>query len=601
MQDYYWDADTETFVTTAPEGIVRSDYKTMDIVVMWRDLDADAGETFENHNSIDFSKLGGGIRLVESVPSAPSVLGALVASSRDLLGGPEVTYFPGENPDIIQLTLDEDGGKFKEATTPAPAVIRDDKIETWFDVVTYSQLPDTDAIFLRREEFVAITCTCELNTLPSPENYGLMPTLWNGIDYTEGRKAEKPIGDPSGPASQQSAFCGVCCRDHHDGAGGGPEDVYNLENVGSGADHPHYDRDGSGKIIPTPVVNGKEYVEACRLIRKDGFMRVTQDANQGAMIGFPEGYLESDVGAAAYSDYVVESAGAYYAGDLDELPQPNPPDDLSPHTFPARTSGTATPMPDAIPDIYTQQARSRAVYTDYLTAAAQDVIDSCFADPPEEDCPAPTASTPLEIYPFFELQMTFLTRWNNTSLTDVVTVTNDAIKTGNEHSRGFLELDESSEAKGLARIEISSHQDNLGLTASGPIDLTYDSRKTVDSLWVNVNSGDEPLPPVGFKVGGALRSSVVKKPASDLLLEADKGFCGQTDTEWFCIVTEGGTLTVSNYYLEPKKVGVERVTWACSELVFKSEDADLDHSYFELPTSGTFDIWVTDDFADCGR
>ena len=89
VQDYYWDADTETFVTTAPEGIVRSDYKTMDIVVMWRPLDADV-ETFERHDSICFAALnaegnactddsgdplfGGGIRLVESLPSSPPVL-----------------------------------------------------------------------------------------------------------------------------------------------------------------------------------------------------------------------------------------------------------------------------------------------------------------------------------------------------------------------------------------------------------------------------------------------------------------------------------------------------------------------------------------------
>ena len=124
VQDYYWDGDTETFVTTAPEGIVRSDYKSMDIVVMWRDLDASEGETFTDHDSINFGGLGGGIRLVETVPSSPPVLGALVASSRDLLGGPQVTYFPGENPDIIRLTLDADGGKFKEATTPEPDVIR---------------------------------------------------------------------------------------------------------------------------------------------------------------------------------------------------------------------------------------------------------------------------------------------------------------------------------------------------------------------------------------------------------------------------------------------------------------------------------------------
>jgi len=596
VQEYYWDADTETFVTTKPEGIVRSDYKTMDIVVMWRPLDAAEAETWEDHNSIKFGTLGGGVRIIETVPSSPPVLGALVASSRDVLGGPQVTYQPGDNPDIIKITLDADGGKFKEATTPAPDVIRDDKVETWFDVVTYSQLADSEAIFLRREEFVAITCTCELDTAPAPANYGLKPTLWNGVDYSEGERVAKPIGVPAGPASSQSAFCGVCCRDHHDGAGGGAEDVYSLEFVGSDTDHPHYDRDRFGNIIATPVTDGDEYVEACRLIRKDGFMRVTQNANQGALIGFPEGYLDSDDGVLAYSAYVTEAAGDYYTGGGVSFPQPNPPDPDSTHVFPARTTADATGLPTAFLATWSQ-LRSRAVYTDYLTAAAQDVIDECFPlEDRTEDCRAPNTSTEFEIYPFFDLQMTWLARWNIDPLTGLVSVTNEPIESGNAHSRGLLEL--TSESLGQSRIKINSHKDNMGLTATGPIDTLYASRETDEFMYVNANDDDTP-PPIGSVVSGRLSSGVRRVPAADLLLEPSGAICGHTDIDWACVVTGDGTLKIGNYYLNTPR------TYACSELTFNSESVGPpkeDHfTVFDLPPSGTYDIWITDDFSICGR
>jgi prepilin-type N-terminal cleavage/methylation domain-containing protein len=623
VQDYYWDAETETFVDERPVGIVRSDYKTMDIVVMWRDFDADV-ENWENHDSICFERLnnldtpvgctdefdeslyGGGIRIVETVPSAPPVLGAVVASSREYVGGPQVIYNPGENPEIIKITLDADGGKFKESTSPTPDVIREDEaVETWFDVVTYSQAADADSIFLRREEFVVVSCQCRLDMSPaSVADYGFKPTLWNGVTYTEGERVFKPVGGiPAGiGASAQSAFCTTCCRDHHDGAGSGPEDVYNRANEGSDADHPHYTRNKKGVLDPTPVGDGGRYVEACRLIRKDGFMRVTQDANQRTLIGFPEGYLDFDEGVTAYSTFVTESAGSYYTTGQTDFPQPNPPDPESSHVFPARTTATATVLPDIYSDPNSQQLRARAVYTDYLTAAAQQVIDKCFADPPEADCPTPAASTPFEIYPFFDLQMTLLARWKNASLNDLVAVTNEPIETGNAHSRGFLELNLLSEEAGLSRIQIDSQTDNLGLTATGAIDFTYDFRGSVDSLYVNANDGEDFVPPIGTLVSGQLRSSVPKAPAADLLLEADSGVCSQTDTEWSCVVEAPGTITVSNYYL---KIPPGPRTWACSELTYLGEiedlDPDLTRTVFELPTSGTYDIWITDDFVACER
>lgn len=593
VQEHYWDADAGDFTTTQPTGIVNSDFKTMDIVVMWRPLEA--GESLDDYDTIDFNA-GGALRIVEAIPSTPGLLGAMVASDKEATGTPPVDYNPGENPDIVALTLDADGGKFKEATSATPDVIRDDAVETWFDVVTYSQTsPLAQASFLRREEFVAVTCECELETSPAEADYGLLPTLWNGVTYTEGEQVQKPIGTaPNGV--QQSPYCSVCCRDHHDGGGSGIEQVYNRANVGNNSDHPHYARNNRGEIIDTPVGDGDRYVEACRLVRKDGFMRVTQDASQAVLVGFPGAYLEFADGAGAYSEYVVDSISDYYGvNGQSDFQQLNPPDNSSPYDeFPARTEDTATLLPSVVFPV-SQQLRARAVYTDYLTSAAQAVIDECFpiADR-TDDCPAPYASTPLEIYPFFDLQMTWLARWTDDSMSAIspVRVSNEALETGNTHSRGVAEI--ANDNAYIVPIGIRSHAGNLGLTATGPIDLDYDDQVALDTLYISANSGETPVPAIGNLVSGSLSSSLRRVPAADLSLTSETAICGQTDTEWSCIVPDGGALlTVGNYYLNNPTVNV------CSDLTLYGSttgtSAETVTTTFVLPgATGEFDIWITD-------
>lgn len=593
VNEYYWDSDSASFTETKPVGITRSDLKTMDIVVAWRPLEGE--ESFSDHDSIDFED-GGAIRIIEVVSSQPSSLGALVSASKDPNEGPMVAYDPGENPDVVRVTIDGTEGKFKESTSPTPDVIRSDKVETWFDVVTYSQTAGVDtAIYLRREEFVAISCECDLETSPADEDQGLPPTLWNGVEYLEGDPVFKPIGTPP-TGVQQSGYCSVCCRDHHDGiAANDPELVYNVANsANGGSDHGHYTIDRRGVIDPTAVGNGDRYIEACRLIRKDGFMRVTHDVNQGALIGFPEGYLEFDEGAQEYSDYVVAAIEDYYANPPwgNNSPLTQPADDA----FPARQEIDPTDLPTAT-FATSQQMRSRAIYTDYLTSAAISVIDECFDDAGDptgsEDCKAPNASTPLELYPFFDLQMTWLARWNNRTLdgSRLISLSNEAIESGNSHSRGVAEL--ISDAHNIQRVEIRSHTGNPGLTATGPIDPTYEQDSALEYLFVDANGGDaEPV--YGTLVSGPLSSTQRRKPAADLVLASDDAICGQTDTSWACVTVSGGSMSVSNYYLNNPTMSV------CSDLAYLGESGDNNGTtILSLPASGVnLGIWATDDPLD---
>ena len=309
VSHFWWDVGNETFVRTETpeppaglESLAYADFKLMRFDVSWDDRE----NYVDDANTADLGS--GNVTIYEIVPSSPPAVGAKLAASLDDDAGIQVTYNPGDNPDIIALQLDDAGTRFKESTSAQPTVFHDEYVETWFDVTTYSkvQLFDADGNpigednpFVRREEFVNVSCKCELNESPAAADYGLTPTLWNGASYSEGQKQPKPIGTPVGTV-QQSNFCGVCCRDHHDVANGGADEIYNPDKVVNNDNHHHSDIDNKGVLDPTPVSHGDTYVEACRLVRHNGFMRVTRDASQKTLIGFYEGYLDLDDGADVY-------------------------------------------------------------------------------------------------------------------------------------------------------------------------------------------------------------------------------------------------------------------------------------------------------------
>ncbi len=213
--------DDKTAVTKTDPAVAGSiyDFKLVELNVAWDNNQSFQVDETQQVSNTDMNT--GFITIKEVIPSIPSLATAAVAATDEGLEGVLVNYNPGENPDIIKLTLGDSGEKFKEATSPAPDVIRGDHIETWFDVVTYQQANlNAQATFLRREEFLAVSCECDLDTSPAAADYGLKPTMWNGVAYTEGEKVDKPIGTAPNNV-QQSEFCGICCRDHHDGAGNG--------------------------------------------------------------------------------------------------------------------------------------------------------------------------------------------------------------------------------------------------------------------------------------------------------------------------------------------------------------------------------------------
>ncbi len=75
-------------------------------------------------------------------------------------------------------------------------------------------------------------------------------------------------------------------------------------------DHKHYARDNQGNLVEVDSTKDP-YLEACRLVRKDGFFRVAQDFRQEGLFAFPEDYLDSDSDISEYSAYVAGAATAF--------------------------------------------------------------------------------------------------------------------------------------------------------------------------------------------------------------------------------------------------------------------------------------------------
>jgi hypothetical protein len=574
VQDYYLMEDLVSITddpSVLPEGWFTglSSFKAVELTVSWVSGDDDR-PGFQGAPEDDVHLGSGALTVSSIIPSIPNLGSAKIAEEPDDEEGTVIPYQPGQRPDIVRLDLN--GGKFKESTTPRPDVVRSDSLaETWFDVITYNQ--SGDASFLRREEFLVISCECELMAADE-NNLALLPTVWTGLQYSEEEWAEKPYGVSAN--NQQSFYCDTCCRDHHDISTTNADKVYDparLDNRpnwsmdgGIDGDHDHFERITQGnKAGLTSASVGDTYVEACRMVRKDGFMRVAQDVRQAGFLGFPEGFLDTPDGAGDYASYVTaESAGWYTAnygvnGRNPAMANNNLQDRLDAPLaarFPGDSSANATTLPFL--GLNSQQMRSRGVYLDHLTQPTLELI-GCINRALEdggdvaEDCNAPGVTNVLQVMPFFELQTTWLSFWD--AMGDPVSVTNEAVADDNGHSRGYALLTNES-ATATSLVNSRMFRGNIGLSVTDPITVDEEDAGNSDvnedshSLYVAVNGGgDGTIPaPMGYIWEADFGSAVNRVEVSDTIVTPlGNEYCTRTSTMLRCItpVSSPGNITIS--------------------------------------------------------
>lgn len=597
VTDYYYQLAGDNF-TEAVTGASTSDYKQVEVTVSWN-----AAQSFRREEGeLDFTAadLGSGnIVITAAIPALTTSASAKVADeSTDGLDLPPISYTPGLNPDIVSLSLGD--SKFKESLLPEPDVIRaDELVETRFDVITYSQT-NNGAQFLRREEFAIVACEC---TLRAPDKLSRRPVVWAGDEYVRGQFVKKTFGESAN--NQQSILCDSCCRDHHDGGTSTePADhadaavnTYvpfkpDTEFFSSGTfagDHKHYARPSTGPPIEVTNANN-DYVEACRMVRQDGFFRVAQDFRREDLNVFPADYLDDEAEIDVYSAYVTGAASTYAAAtfsgyeDSDSKPCIGPSPCVvaeapkqSSYDAPIVLANGELPAWSTLPLAFepTQQLRSRGVYFDYLSYDIRQILLNCDPDINDADdnvCKSGdvvldrTASVNhLELIPFFDVQMTKLNRWNETPYPNIpVDSTNEPLADDNAHSRGVA----SKSADGESTVVANGHRGNLGFTDTMPIDPDYAGEVKESDIRIHAGAS---TPITGTNISGSLTETVPGNP--DIVVTGIKGAqCGQTSVGYECIVPTAEVnpqIEITGY----GKKGFDR--YACSTGDSLSEDSSV--------------------------
>lgn len=597
VTDYWYDRSSQQFTTSEPLVAAVSDFKLLRVGVSAGDgpeFTIDAKNTTQGRLGSD------GVLLSEIISSITSAADAKSATGG--IGGlhlPSVDYNPGSNPDIISISLGDN--KFKESTTPLPKVIRADELaETTFDVVTYSQ-NDQGATFLRREEFRAVSCNCELRVPGTGTEGGRRPTVWDGIEYSRGEFVSKTYGIST--SNVQSNLCGLCCRDHHDGGSGADDDPGDAGrarfdpfrpsgeywDAGSMAgDHRHYFRDSGGGLTLASA-GDSTYMEACRMVRKNGFWQVGQDLRQEGLNLFPEGYLDKSSAVGEYSAYVAGAVDGYETDingvDGYELLPPTLalPSESSPAlVFPASTESNPTTLPTPLGNS-SQQLRARGIYLDYMTDTLRTIVDCLQLGGSGASCGAPHVTTALEIIPFYDVQLTWLTRWNETPFNNPVDVSNQAIASNNAHSRGLAQL---TLGTSLSTVDGRIHQGNLGLTGTDPVDLNYAADLRVQFLYVDAVQSTPPPAVNEYLIEGLITSNIKGFKASDVELSGSGAQCNRTNTGYKCLVEVAANsprITITNYY----KNNQTRVVCSAVLSLHDSETGANGWTRFNLPGAGT--------------
>jgi hypothetical protein len=163
-----------------------------------------------------------------------------------------------------------------------------------------------------------------------------------------------------------------------------------------------------------------------------------------------------------------------------------------------------------------------------------------------ESCDVPNVQSALEIIPFYDVQLTWLSRWNETPNNNPVDVTNEAVADNNTHDRGMASLELGF---GYSTVNSAAHKGNLGLTATDPIDPRYDS--DVEDVNLYVLAVDYSTPPsTSATVSGSIISAVPGLKAADVEIEATDALCDRTLTGFECDIETyalNPRLTVFNY------------------------------------------------------
>ena len=342
-------------------------------------------------------------------------------NSGDSLGAsddkPQITYNPGAAPDVVAVTIK--AGTKEETSKPLPTVYQSgDNTVVQTETITY----DLESGRKIQEDQVTLSCNCSLQSGNASKKLPAYPLLDSLGQYWElGQSVSKSYGANTSNQNAQSPLCNICCENHFDGPSGTFNQYYNI--LLQQKPHKHYNSS------LTEVASGS-YLDACRLLRVDGFYEPMPDWNLAVINVMSSDFLSDPSNQENYEKYVQTMVRAHFAWQKAGRSGTFTPTTLNNWLSSSGnvTNGGATNTDLTLQAGSTAQLIARGVYVDLLNDETGQYLSQLDNSDAEL----------LAKIPFSELNLTLLANWSLTTVNQsYATVTNEAVKTIVDASQNY--------------------------------------------------------------------------------------------------------------------------------------------------------------------
>ncbi|OIN10366.1 type IV pilus modification PilV family protein [Oceanisphaera psychrotolerans] len=468
VDDYGWDAANTQWVTPPPSGVA-SGKKEIAVTVDWNDTGAPQSFTLSSVVSPSLSAESGPFGSNNGANS-PWGLG---------LGGPKVAHTPGAVPNVIPITLGD--GITQETSRPLPKLAQQggtDSLRVAFNTNAYDSSNKKSQV----QDMATVSCNCTLGSskvadLPAKRS------VISGLSYwVKGETANKLTGVPQ---QKQDPLCTTCCASHFDGPDNKFSHWYDAIKRSNTPPHGHYTY-----VLGVPVLATSSYVEACRMVRIDGFYEMANDWNLVAFNIFDASIFANSGVLSAYQNYVKEVVTDYIRGQVKAEGNYNQtystPSSFSAYLANNSIAPGTTNMVDVAPG--PDQLMARGIYVDIVSPEYRQYLKDKVMGGNADATPANL----LKFVPFYDVNLTLLATWNssassNTSVTNepVQTIVDSSQQYYGTYSRGLINaLQEGTSATITATIRRS----NSGITSFKPLSTFETTDAKNSSLNVSVQT-----------------------------------------------------------------------------------------------------------------
>ena len=426
-------------------------------------------------------------------------------------GQPIVRTITPATAGVIPIALGD--GSANAASNPTPELVGQKNnqqiVGTKFTVLNYTPSSGSAVVIQKRFENEVIKCSCRYGAggtnLPAIYQTAQWPAIWTGKRYdlyqpaVAGGAPGQALSSGPKPGVEQSPLCQECCRDHHDT---NATDVAKFDPERSDGSRAKFDLNGSGALVQANNTSNGTYVDACRVIRVDGFWRTASD-----MYSRQLGLLETETvaGEKAKTGLPTANATAAYTGFVKNyLKQYDGNSATAPSNAQSMfdaTAGINLPLLVIIGAVSNTDYRylhARGLYVDYLEEKARTKLSDVIADNGAQGlCPSGSnvEDCVLPYLPFTSVNLTEIAKWVGSNPSVLTINSGNLLATDPAQPSGGRTIGKSV---GASDNTASMRKSNSGIAVNAVSPTLNGVDPTDDS---DVASDKQP-----FLVGGAANS-----------------------------------------------------------------------------------------------